>query len=785
MFYLVVPTRPINHFSKPGRSNPFWPKFWSEVSDENRESYRQAYNSRKESVRSRMQTLNSTFLDQDKKYYVKAVLDEQANTKGKKPHEIWAQSGLKIVETKPGGVLTLSGKKRDFEKLENLFRDAEFDVANDPTSRKTAQTLSREIYAVSLLQDKNAQQVERLSNEIYQAIQSNIVHNITCILEVYYDRREDEYDALFTTLTHIFGESKILKRDTRFFVSNMSFFANLSTDEIRQLWENTELNFISYIKHAPNYTAQRTVPTQSIDNAIIGALLTNETVVVIDSGIDHSVINRFVSHTQSFLETAEQVDCGHGTSVTSRLLFGDDIFSAVEAGTTLNPSARIIDLRVLHRNVENKVILRDDQVLMDALQTVVQRHQNASIVNLSVAANKSAQERPDALTEFVDTLLNKNDLIVVSAVGNQNSNYLEGYEGTFAEPNLDTKIASPSDALNVISVGSIALIANEYSLCVVPGAPSPFTRMGGIRNDIKKPELVANGGNVRTSLTNNYDDAHLLASQNTYGVQVITPAGLGRDVGTSFSAPLVTREATLLLDYLKKNNVPSLLPVFSENKANLVKSLLIHSTERSQRVDLSDPLKRAYGFGTPSHNLVTTDNANQVTVIYADKINFAQKKHQLFIDIPESLLRRKIELVYTLTYNPPVNKNFSEYKMITLQSSLAECRPGFNEAGEVVDEWKPFTLAHSWDNYKASTFNTIHFKKKLTKGIQNSRIRVSVQMLVAEVFETQYLGREENITQNYAFTLTIRDLTEAGDLRNVLLSSEQFIELSENIQVTT
>ena len=408
---------------------------------------------------------------------------------------------------------------------------------------------------------------------------------------------------------------------------------------------------------------------------------------------------------------------------------------------------------------------------------------DATLYNLSIASKEPVNEEDDVddSTALIDSISSKKDVLFITAVGNQNGNYALGYKGIFNTKDETCNISAPSDAINSLSVGSIAEIVDPDGLCSVVDNPSPFTRKGGFRNDIKKPELVAYGGNIQKDPTNKYEASHLIASTNKYGVGVMDNSGFCKDAGTSLSAPLITRVAAIVLNYLKKSNLATQIPLFNQNKANLVKALLIHSTSRITQANIKDEMvKRAYGFGKADHIPALFDDTEDViTIAYADAIGFSEKKQKILIKLPEYLLGKSIEFTFTLVYNPPINSNFKEYKMTNLQGSVGLAFPEI-ENGKPTGKMDIQALApsHSWDNYRSNYFNTIHFKKKV-RNLKYLDLQIGIQMTVSNHLLNEM--EEDSILQNYAIVLSIKDITESGKLRSELLQKNQLVELVENI----
>lgn len=141
---------------KTGRGGPFWKSFWDKKVLENPSLVHIKSNMKEPIARLRVSasSFSSSYKEAGKKYYLEAKLDDLANKKSKEPTELWKDSGIQIVESKDDGSVTLSGFGDDFEKLAKIVSRASFDVAAE--TKTEANNLSREVFSVTALSDKNA-----------------------------------------------------------------------------------------------------------------------------------------------------------------------------------------------------------------------------------------------------------------------------------------------------------------------------------------------------------------------------------------------------------------------------------------------------------------------------------------------------------------------------------------------------------------------------------------------------------------------------------------------------
>lgn len=774
----LIPKRKAYKAVRPGGGSPFWDDYWKAFDDS------RGYASKIHEHKAKTSAIVQSSLGDDTRLYAEVKLNKRAKSKTRRPKEVWNTTGLEVVASHDNATFTVSGFKRDFAKLDSILSASSFQSAKSGAGiPKKDMNMYREVYAVDSIEDKNASLFGRLSRELQELLEISDSESFDCLIEIYSDQNLSDYDNLFERLINDSTlAGSIQKRNREFFFGNMSFRAVLTSVQIKKILLSTDFNFVFKIKLYPQLVAQRCVPSLEVSSVTLGDCLTDETIGIIDSGVDHALLNGLVVQKYNHVQSHRYADANHGTFVASRLIFGHDVFCL--NGSQISPLGKILDIQVLCRKdqVSNEVIIEDPDTLMSAIAEAISRHQDVSIYNLSINDKRQVDDNDiDIFTEFLDQMAYKNDVIIVCSVGNHDLFPVGDYNSIFSDISLAVKIAPPGDALNVISVGSIAHIATEETLCSEVGHPSPFTRKGGIRADWKKPELVERGGNIKKDGLGRYDNDFCNASSRVYGVEGLSMAGFNKDVGTSFSTPIVTRECALLLDYIKKSNFGSLSEL-KGNKLNLIKTLLVHSTGKIDQARIDDEdLKRAYGFGVPSHEAAIHDKADEVTVIYCDKVDYANRKHKLIFRLPQSLLNKPVDFLLTLSYNPPVDKNYpNEYKMITLMPSLRLQVPTIDDDGRVgKPKYPALSKAHTWENYKNEKYNTHHMRIS-TPNLKSLDVEILIQMTASDKYEKKYLGREDQIIQHYAVALTVFDKETRGLLRDEMLLTQQFEQIIEN-----
>lgn len=783
-FSIVVPKKKITKGKRKGFGSDFWKSFWEkEITNDNREHYSQSFSRRMKQIDTTVKTIKVEARDSNQLLYAEIKLDDHANSKSNSPSEVWSETGLEIVGAKDERTLIVSGKKEDFERLADIGSSGSFESAltGEDFERKKDKNLLREVYAMSSVTPRNSVIEGRISSYIYSFINISPDREIDCIIEIYSNVGLDKYDSLFGILNEnpIF-KGKIKRRKKELFFTNASFLSTMKVREVLEILSNPGYGFINKIKEQPSLSSQRCIPDINLNSIQLLPTLTNETIGLIDSGVYNSSLINLRSGHYNHLSSNQKIDEHHGTTVASRILFGDDFFEKLSTGTSIAPTCKILDIQVLYlKDAESKCIELDN--LKSAISEVVKRHEDVSIYNLSISDKKPVDKDDiSELTEFLDNIARLYDVIFVCAIGNHQVFATQHYGEIFKQE--ESIMSSPSDALNIISVGSTSSKVHGDFINTQQNFPAPFTRTSGVYKNMKKPELVANGGNIKKDPTSVYGDSHMIASSKLCGVDSISKDGLYKDIGTSLSTPIITRECAILLDFIRKSKVSEHVDI-KNNKFNLIKTLLIHSTAKVNQAKIEDDyIKRAYGFGIPDHKSVLSHEANELTLLYADKVNLIDRKHTLQIQLPQSILGKKVEFIFTLVYNPPVDKNYPQtYKMMSIEPTVRFLVPDYDQDGNLKSKSKALRLnpTASWDNYFNPNHNVIHFRKIRNK-VSSSVLEVLLQLSATQPYESKILGRESSENQPYAFMLTIRDLSDSKNFREETMLLNEFQELVQN-----
>jgi hypothetical protein len=172
---------------------------------------------------------------------------------------------------------------------------------------------------------------------------------------------------------------------------------------------------------------------------------------------------------------------------------------------------------------------------------------------------------------------------------------------------------------------------------------------------------------------------------------------------------------------------------------------------------------------------------DEVTILYCDELDGDTKKHKLLFELPDFVTGSDIELSFTLAYNPPVDRNFEEYSMISVDGTVRSPYIFVNADGEDEMKYKNLNPDSTWTNSKNKASGISHFKKRKRGGLFTNKLEVLVQMLVFEEYDNKFLNKTD-IKQKYALVLKIKDLSGNGRLRQELMQNSQ-IEALAPIQI--
>lgn len=421
-------------------------------------------------------------------------------------------------------------------------------------------------------------------------------------------------------------------------------------------------------------------------------------ILVVDSGVlaGHPVLENAIGdeialpikHNPKLMNDDPSDDVGHGTKVAGISLYGD-IQKCIE-DTVFSPELWIFSAKVMYKDEYGEAAFDEKELLEHQLYSsvrwIAENYPNCRIVNLSIGncvnmINDGARQFD--LSTLVDELSKELGLIFVVSSGNIYDELCDSDSYPDYLINSDNiRIIDPAPSALALTVGAVYKY-NISSSSDVPSVyyPSPITRVGPGYSGMIKPELVENGGggfgeesSVITINPNWIKDGRLFTLES----------------GTSLSAPKVAH-------YLAK-----LINAFPDYSNNMIKALLISSStipkERPGCLSGADIYKNSdaklmeflkiYGYGVPNYDKSRYSSINRVILLSENKIKL-NHIHIYSFCLPNEFVEARGDrrLSVTLVFDPPVNKNRSEYLGTTMEYHLFR-EPDTNEISKIFSAVK-------------------------------------------------------------------------------------------------
>lgn len=276
---------------------------------------------------------------------------------------------------------------------------------------------------------------------------------------------------------------------------------------------------------------------------------------VIDSGINAShpllsaAVYEAITLLPQFADGAD--DHGHGTAVAGVAIHGaaEDFLMS---GVISRPFGRLLSIRVLDENNRFPQSELFEHQLERAIRYAA--HAGSRVINISIGdpSTPLRRRRATPAASVVDALVRELDVVVVLPTGNVSpadytSNDAQGADEYAARlaTSSSAVLIDPAPAALAITVGGVGQTAGlplGEQVLGADDAPSAITRRGpGVARAIK-PELVAPSGTLAWSPTLGF--VVRAAQLNRILCSNDSTAIFRRDLGTSFSAPAISRVAT-------------------------------------------------------------------------------------------------------------------------------------------------------------------------------------------------------------------------------------------------
>jgi hypothetical protein len=414
----------------------------------------------------------------------------------------------------------------------------------------------------------------------------------------------------------------------------------------------------------------------------VQAPATSVAVAVIDSGISSSspyLGPLLVTTLPQLPPGAVQPEYKHGNFVASRILYGDELEASIRRGK-LKPACRLVDIPVFGLRQDGSEVYPTEGELAEAIDRALQQlPADVRVLNASVGSNEPILDGQfSAVAHVLDQHARSRNLVVVVSAGNiRDPRLVRNYRAQL--PTVHWRLDAPGEALLALTVGSIARHGDQGAL-VDPRWLSPFSRRGPGADGGLKPELVAHGGNcyVADPLFTSR-----IAALGLYG----DGTQVACDVGTSFAAPLVSRDAAIICGY------------YGSPHANLVRALLCHFANPALAPDVGLAAMHLVGLGEPIVDDCIRPKAHAATFLHSGQLRSDVFRYIPFF-VPEALVsgsgRGRLRVRVTIAFDPPVNpQNPLEYSQCRMTVGLRKPQEvGFRDlsvSAESVDtaRWSP------------------------------------------------------------------------------------------------
>lgn len=420
-------------------------------------------------------------------------------------------------------------------------------------------------------------------------------------------------------------------------------------------------------------------------------------VCVLDSGVatNHPLLAPAIAESADFIGGDDGFDLnGHGTAVASVVLYGD--LEACNVTNFWKPELLILNGRVLDHHAEFDIFAIENTIIK-AVKYFADEYKcrifNLSLGNINAPYNG---RHVRGLAYVLDKLSRDLGVLFIVSSGNFTGSVepeVPRYSWRDEYPEYllsdESRIVDPAPSLNSLTVGSLARHNATFDAQRYPeiaqispaseNQPSPFTRHGPSVKGSIKPELVATGGNLASSMrTGNEHDY----SMQGMGVLACNSKFVGNTLfgevsGTSFAAPYITHLAGRLYNY------------YPEASANLLRAMLVNHANMPYEVkdsfpaDMQKNYKAAYardawrdvaGYGAVDESELFRSTENVVVLMSEDTIE--NNAHHFFeLPLPSEFLRTQRaarEIRVTLSYFPAVRTTRLDYTATNMNFCLVK-----------------------------------------------------------------------------------------------------------------
>jgi hypothetical protein len=327
------------------------------------------------------------------------------------------------------------------------------------------------------------------------------------------------------------------------------------------------------------------------------------------------------------------------------VVFGDHDYQSLSGQTPIG-ECRFYDVLVSidDENIEEKSVIPSMEAVLGTAPDV--RVFNLSFdTKLPLDALDNIVRRERLLqVQDLDNFIFARDVIVVVSAGNTPHGLIPSQPYPHHYSDQQWQLGAWARSYNSLTCGSTVERLSANGLVQTMGWPSPFARVGPGLCESPKPDFSAHGGNC----TDVYQFAPGL------GVYGCSDSGFWEDhSGTSFAAPLLSREAAFALDYLQGVCERGAKPF-----GTTVKAFLALTAKRPALAHIVEPLaKRALGMGKASVTRLHKPLGDSAVLIWQGIIDGPNDILRIQIPIPKDWLKNAAspKIKFVVAWDSPVN----------------------------------------------------------------------------------------------------------------------------------
>ncbi|MDR0863797.1 MAG: S8 family peptidase [Candidatus Symbiothrix sp.] len=440
-------------------------------------------------------------------------------------------------------------------------------------------------------------------------------------------------------------------------------------------------------------------------------------------------------------------DCNHGTGVAALAVFGDKLYPTPRG--TIEPDAKILSIKVTNSNSTGLL----DKDVIDLIRQANEKY-GIKLFNLCVGYIDSKKENSliDNYAYLLDCLAYELDILIFISAGNNQGDFtplVNGniqvipYPGQFKMHSAIIK--TPAESMNNVTVGAASgnfeLFNAGKSIAFDENAPAYYTCRHHVNAPLKnrnkqlfKPDIIYYGGE--------FDN---LLDPSDLGIKLIS-SEIGefykRDVGTSYSTPLVCNLAARLL-----NAYPNL-----NNNIQTVKALVINSasikpfiTKYITQTKICKPYQLT-GRGIPNTNDCIYSDENSATLVLEESI--APDDLLIFpVHLPDFLNKlsksRILKITATLCFKfkpvpnshlayCPIHIAFGLFKNLNIEEKTVENTDGIEKMVDIGVNGNNTDKIRLSSSSDSSWSEDYYFKGKPLSNVQKISFTVSKERLIAE-----------------------------------------------------